>query len=202
MYRLLPREDNIMTKTWFISDLLLGDASLLQDGKRKRGYEGRILKAWSHIVHPNDTIYLLGNVAVTRQAYWLSRIADMPGNKILLKGELDKNRDNWYRKFGFTEIVPFAAFTMHPYYTEHYRYDTVVITHLPADTSVALSYDKRYIPAVKALGRASRVNKSILNIHGHTRGQGRERYNTFDVGVDAVGEYPIELEQIIERKFK
>jgi calcineurin-like phosphoesterase family protein len=193
--------------TFFASDFHLGHRSMIERGYRKPGYEERILKAWSHIVRKDDVVYLLGDVAFTKQAYWFERLQALPGEKHLICGNHDRNRTAWYQKWGFVEVLPFPQYKLMPLYLgksneDQARYGLIMLSHVPAFLSVGAAYDSRFNGLSNKYESRFNLASCILNIHGHTHAKGAEKHNTFDVGVDVVGEQLVSLEQIIELKFK
>lgn len=211
-------------KIWFASDLHLGHkAMILPRGStpskfsqpenigeftsfRKPGYEERFLDAWDQIVKKDDTIYLLGDLAFARQSYWLGRISEMPGDKILVKGNHDQNRDKWYEKFGFAEVHPFGEYILLKLWlgkneNDEAYYGNVMLTHVPAFVGVGTSYDSRYQPMMARFEKWFNRSSCILNIHGHTHGKAQEKHNTFDATLDVIGEAPIRFDQILDRVF-
>lgn len=195
-------------KVWFASDLHLGHKLLSypnhKDGTpreggplRQPGYEEKFLKAWHDIVGKDDVICLLGDMAFSNVAYWFARMQELPGKKFLLLGNHDKNRLSWYEKWGFEEVVPFGT-------SQFIRYDlgNILLTHVPAFESVLTTYDDRFKGLAKKHEKEFDGSSCILNIHGHTHGLAKENHKTFDVSLECIDYAPIELEQVIERKFK
>ena len=196
---------------WFASDLHLEHAAMTQcrpDGTtwRKPGYEERFFSACNQLIKQDDVFFLLGDIAFSRLSYWFHRIQKLPGHKVLVCGNHDKNRENWYRKFGFSMVIPFGNF----YYLRLLLKDTqvgtadygnIILSHVPTFESVGTAYDDRFQGLMRKGERWFNRASCILNLHGHTHGFGAEKHNTFDVGLDVVGEQPITLAQILDLKF-
>ena|SRR3990167_956922 len=200
-------------KIYFISDLHLGHNLMTQprtDGTtfRKQGHEERILKAWSHIVKPTDHVYMLGDIAMTKVSYWFSRIKELPGTKHLVCGNHDQNRAKWYLKYvdtvslfgelNYLKLELGANEVTDPPIT---YWGNILLSHVPAFESVGTAYDSRFQGLMRKGETWFHRASCLLNIHGHTHGKGAEKHNTIDIGIDAVGEYPISLEQILHVKF-
>lgn len=193
-------------KIWCASDLHLGHKNLTEPAgesvysnwsARKKGYEEEFFIAWSACVGNDDVVILCGDIAFSQQALWFGRISSMPGNKVLLLGNHDRNRINWYKKWGFIEVVPFGESRVHDH-----ALGNVMFSHIPADPAVALSYDDRFQGLAKKHAKEFKDNSCILNVHGHTHGQAKERQNTFDCTLDVIGNQLLTLDQIIEHKLK
>lgn len=193
---------------FFCSDLHLGHASLIssnhKDGTpreggalREAGYEERFFEAANAVVKQNDILCILGDIAFSNVSYWFTRLSSLPGRKIVLLGNHDKNRLRWYMKFGFSDIIPFG-------HSKLYRHDlgNMLLTHVPAFESVLTTYDNRFIGLSKKHNKEFDASSCILNLHGHTHGKAIERHNTFDCSLEAINYIPISIDQIIERKFK
>lgn len=86
-----------MADLWFISDLHLGHKNILgfkrQDGTPLRSFENTwqmeatIFQRWSETVKVQDKVYVLGDVAFTRDS--LLRMSSLPGHKRLVRGNHD-----------------------------------------------------------------------------------------------------------------
>lgn len=87
---------------YLITDTMLGDASMCQRHGRPAGFSELILRNWQEMVHDDDDIIHLGDVAADTR--WLKRIEEMPGRKALVMGDRDKFRQDTYLKAGFTFI--------------------------------------------------------------------------------------------------
>lgn len=68
---------------------------------RPSGFEYKINNNIKHIVRPQDVIIFLGDVIFGNQEFLKSMISDLPGRKILTKGNHDKHSDTWFYNAGF-----------------------------------------------------------------------------------------------------
>lgn len=184
-------------KIWLASDLHL-DHKLLTDkvGTRKHGYEEEFFKAWKDCVFKDDVVVLLGDIAFRKQSYWFNRIKEAPGSKILLMGNHDKNRESWYSKW-VDKVIPFGQSLVFPH-----EWGNILLTHVPAFPAVAPVGDDRYLGLMGKHEREFNANSCILNLHGHTHGQGRENHRTFDCSLEVIGNQLVTLTQILDVKFK
>lgn len=186
------------SRTWLASDLHLGHRGLMDKGVRPLGYEEKFLEAWRHVVRKEDTIILLGDIAFSTQSYWFSRLQEMPGNKVLVLGNHDRNRLPWYKKWGFELVVPFDSQLVLVH-----EYGNVLLTHIPAFESVLSSYDNtRFVGMSRRLNKIFNVNHCVLNIHGHTHGSATETNQSVDVSLEAINYAPIMFNQVMDDKFK
>ena len=139
-----------------------------------------------------------------RPLKWFERIQEMPGHKILLLGNLERNRPSWYERFGFGMVVPFNEAVTAPLPNQGpLPPGYVMFSHLPAYASVLTNeHDQNYKGLCYKLGRYYDRTSAMLNIHAHTLGRGMERHQTIDAGVDALGRYgPVRLDQLIAEKY-
>jgi calcineurin-like phosphoesterase family protein len=96
-------------RTFVISDLHMGHKNILRftinDGQRLRPFRdihemhSVIMDRWCQVVTPQDKIYVLGDVAMTRPGLELLRT--LPGKKRLIRGNHDLMNDKWYHDVGF-----------------------------------------------------------------------------------------------------
>ena len=174
-------------KIWFVSDLYLDNRPPTD-----------LFDEWAKVVGKDDGVVVLGNVAVDNKTFWFSQIQKLPGDKVLFCGNLETNRIKWYHKFGFSGVVAFNESKILPS-----KYGSILVSHLPASESVLVVADTKFRGLVRKLEEAMNLNSCVLNIHGHTRGLGEDRHNTFDVSYrpDAPGPKLLNLDQILQLKF-
>lgn len=173
-------------KLWFVGDLFLNK----QD-------PAPLLEEWRNVVRDKkDGVVILGNVASDQKAFWFNQLKELPGKKILFCGDQETNRIKWYYKFGFSGVVPFNEVRL-----LECVYGKILVSHLPAFESVAGA--SKYVGLSRKFSRLFDLNSCVLNIHGHTGGQGNESHRTFDVSYSpAPGQKLLSADQIIEHKFR
>ena len=194
---------------FFASDLHLSHKAMTQKGWRTPGYEERWFTAAHNILSKNSTLFLLGDIAFAKQAYWFNRLSELPGEKVLVCGNHDRNRENWYKKWGFRKVVPFGDLMYlklelgknETINTPVTYYGNILLSHVPAFESVGTAYDQRFQGLMRKGERWFNRSSCILNIHGHTHGKGADDHRTMDVGIDVIGEQVISLAQILAMKF-
>lgn len=189
------------SKSWFAGDLQFG---LFTDDHNTR--EELFLTMWDDVVTRSDDVYLIGHTVGKEQANWYSRLREMPGNKILLLGDQDRNRYSWYEKFGFKEVVPHMKFKLIPVYLGSdqrengpYYYGNVMVSFVPAFQSLCAGLDKA-LPIASKLERHFDYYSCILNVHGLTNGKAKERHNTCDVTRHVIGNQLVNLDQLLSLK--
>jgi calcineurin-like phosphoesterase family protein len=185
--------------TWFTSDLHFGHANIIR-------YSGRpfvdvdemhevLTDRWNTNVQPDDTVWVLGDVALGRLDDVLPLVATLNGRKHLLAGNHDRcwaghgsRSDGWterYLQAGFAEVhqgearVPVCGRSMlachFPYRGDSHDHDRYV-EQRPVDTGEWL-------------------------LHGHVHERWRQRGRMINVGVDAWNQQPVsehELNALIE----
>lgn len=190
-------------KQWIASDPHLGHKLMIQkslehpEAIRPSNYVNTFMNSWKYTVKDEDVVYILGDVAFGQQAFWMEQLNRMPGTKVLVKGNHDRNRDAWYEKRCFDMVIPFNE-TL----TLCHDYGKILLTHIPALPKVLSSYDDRFINLSYKFYKQFKQKEYILNIHGHTHGQGTEGRDTFDASLECINYSLTDLEAIIERKFK
>ena len=175
-------------KIWVTSDLYLGQ-------KSRRALEKRLLKMWSHVVRPDDTVLLLGNVSADKVGYWFNVISGLPGRKRLMLGSDDRYRTTWYKKWDFEDVVPF-----HRALLLDSPHGQIMFTHLPAFRTVI--HNDKFANITENFAHLYQSRSCILNIHGHTRGKGHRDHRAFDASIEATDEQLLTLDQILERAWK
>ena len=120
---------------WIISDTHFFHEKIKEYEGRPDNFDELIIKYWKEMVKPDDLIIHLGDVSFKGHQ---SPIKDLPGKKILVRGNHDPKSFLWYIKDGFDFCCD--SFSL-KYYGRN-----ILFTHKPI-VYVPVSYD--------------------LNIHGH-----------------------------------
>lgn len=107
-----------MPKTYIISDTHF-------NGKvySPENYTDLIFNNWQSIVNEDDIVIHAGDIASGRFSDVSQRIKDMPGYKILVKGNHDTSKDEKYLT-AFDEVH------------RSYIKDDIIFTHFPVDTKI------------------------------------------------------------------
>lgn len=99
-----------MSNNYFISDLHLGHEAILKfepefrSGKTWEENSENIINNISEIMTKRDTLYILGDVTLSKSEkenrYWLYRLGNIPGRKVLIRGNHDElDLTNYIRVF-------------------------------------------------------------------------------------------------------
>jgi len=97
-----------------------------------------MIDRWQATVDDNDLVVHLGDLALGRTGDFAAISEQLPGRKVLVKGNHDKRSRRWYADHGFEVIPPFwldysgwrVRFQHTPdYEREHVRYPRVLICH-------------------------------------------------------------------------
>ena len=98
-------------KTYFIADTHFGDEAIIRYENRPfktaTDQEEFIVKEWNQMIHPEDTVYVLGDFGMSHSKEEVTRLCGvLNGKKILVMGNHDTNTPEWYRQCGFAEASP------------------------------------------------------------------------------------------------
>ena len=95
-------------KVYFISDLHLGHKKILEfSGSYREGltvddHDDWLIEQWNSVVRKRDVVYLLGDVAFSREG--LAKLSLLRGDKKLIMGNHDKFRASEYEEQGLRVI--------------------------------------------------------------------------------------------------
>lgn len=88
-------------KTWAITDTHWNHPVMIERGFRPADYEEQIRRQWHRLVLPADTVIHLGDVIVQHPSMLQDILAGLPGYKVLVRGNHDRESDGWYKRMGF-----------------------------------------------------------------------------------------------------
>jgi calcineurin-like phosphoesterase family protein len=71
---------------------------------RPENYEELIIRHWKEDVEPDDIVYHFGDVIFYDKPELYSIMSQLPGKKILIKGNHDSESDSFYYKNGFDYV--------------------------------------------------------------------------------------------------
>ena len=168
-------------RTWITSDLHFGHTNIMKFCPQSRArYKNDVnfmneemVREWNSCVQPEDTVYILGDVAflpATKAAEYMNRCN---GTKILIEGNHDRKalKDPSFRNC-FAEV--------HKYLDITYNGHKIVMFHYP-------------------IAEWDQMHRGALHFHGHLHGgvSGLEKYRARDMGMDATGFIVVEMERAI-----
>lgn len=199
------------TETWFTSDTHFSHQNIIRFCPDSRGkfrdtdeMDEAIINNWNSRVHPEDTVYHLGDIALGPIAKSLPKVARLNGYKIAVLGNHDrpfmregKNDESaWWNEY--REV-----------FDEVWHWDGGIVEYdgggiLSAPTQFRLSHFP-YTGDHTAEDRHSDkrpVDEGMLLIHGHTHSKDRltaskRGTRQLHVGQDAWGMAPVSLGQVL-----
>lgn len=170
-----------MPNTWVTSDLHFGHTNILKFCAKTRRYTDvehmneAMVQDWNFQVQPEDTVYLLGDLAFMPAAKAVKLFNRLNGKKILVEGNHDRKilKDPVFRKC-FAEI--------HNYLEVRYDGTLVVMFHYP-------------------IAEWNQCHRGAVHFHGHLHGNpsGLEELRIMDVGMDATGKVVVRMEDAIRK---
>ena len=83
---------------YLITDMHIGHENIIKLCNRLENFEKLVFSSWRTRVKPEDTVIHLGDVAWGEEA--LKHFADLPGRRILIKGNHDGLPDTAYMEAG------------------------------------------------------------------------------------------------------
>lgn len=183
---------------WFTSDLHFGHQAVIEYSKRPFDSLGimheTLIARWNHCVRSDDTIYVVGDLALCPFKEFEPIAKRLQGHKILVQGNHDHYSAGQYAKLGFQvfqEVKTKVAGKV------------VRLSHFP----YALPWYRRpfaYKSELRFMERRPPKIKGEILIHGHTHSSLREYDDgRIHVGTDAWDYYPAssrELESLIGRR--
>ena len=137
-----------------------------------------IVDRFNSVIHPEDTLYILGDVMLNDNIKAEQYLAQIKGKKIFIRGNHDTNpRVEIYKKYTNEEIKWADVIKI--------KKRNIYLSHYPTYTA-----NTDDVP-----------NKILLNFHGHTH----QTYNfstdgsyMYHVGVDSHDCYPVLVDDIFE----
>lgn len=173
-------------KTYITSDLHFGHANIKKFCPVTRArfdvdpniMNDAMIKEWNEIVEPEDTVYILGDVAFMPASQAVRVLRRLNGRKILVEGNHDRKalKDPEFCK-EFAEV--------HKYLDIVYNGTKCVMFHYP-------------------IAEWDQMHRGSVHFHGHLHGNpnGLDGYRALDVGMDATGWIVLEMEDAIRRAMK
>lgn len=95
-------EDAEQMNVYLIADTHFKHDNMKTYCQRPSNFTERIIRNWSNVITPQDTIIHLGDVAIGAKEDWEWIIPSLPGRKILIRGNHDRQRScSWWMEHGF-----------------------------------------------------------------------------------------------------
>lgn len=163
-------------KFFLTSDTHFNHEMLVEKGYRPQGYESKIVSSWDKRVGADDTLVHLGDFCVGKDAIAHEVLKTLPGRKILVMGNHDRQSMHWYATHGWDFVVREFRW--------NYLGHRLLFTHIPEDA--------------RTFRRAK-----MLNIHGHIHHGNRYGYDAGPhhelVSLERDGYRVFELKEVVER---
>ncbi len=168
-------------KTYITSDLHFGHKNIMTfcpiTRARFRGdvdyMNEAMIKEWNDLIEPNDTVYILGDVAFLPAQKAAEYVNRCNGTKILVEGNHDRKalKDPTFRNC-FKEV--------HKYLDINYNGTKCVMFHYP-------------------IAEWDQMHRGAVHFYGHVHGglSGMEKYRCLDVGMDATGMIAVSMDWAI-----
>jgi len=184
---------------WFTSDLHFGHEAVI--GYSKRPFDSledmhtELILRWNECVQPEDTVYVLGDLALCPYQIFEPIATRLKGKKVLVKGNHDSYSNGQYERAGFQvfdeikmkiagQVCRLSHFPYRlPWYMRPFAYKS----------------ELRFMDR-----RPPRIPGEIL-LHGHSHVKYKYADSRIHVGVDAWDFYPAsvrEIESIINKMSK
>jgi calcineurin-like phosphoesterase family protein len=173
-------------KTWVTSDLHFGHKNIMTFCREARArfkldldyMNEAMVKEWNDLIAPEDTVYILGDVAFLPAPKATDYMRRLNGHKILVEGNHDRKllQDEGFRD-QFEEV--------HKYLDINYNGTKVVMFHYP-------------------IAEWDQMHRGAVHLHGHLHGgeSGMEEFRCRDMGMDATGMIAISMEDAIASAMK
>jgi calcineurin-like phosphoesterase family protein len=142
-----------MKKFYIVSDWHLNHQNIKTYCQRPDDFTDLIFKRHNHTVTDNDTVIMLGDVAIGKKALAVELIRQLKGRLILVRGNHDRDKScGWWMENGFA----FAC--------DSFTFRNVLFTHEPAEPEEKIITNGQWknadVEKICPMGRE-------FNIHGH-----------------------------------
>lgn len=136
-----------------------------------------LISNWNKVVQPQDTVYVLGDLAMGRNEDSRACIEQLNGKIELIRG----NHDNKARLEMYSEL----GIKIHDIYYLNYKGLFFILLHFPLENK---DFSKMIFES----------NKEVILLYGHVHSKGQPGFinNSYHVGVDTNNLTPISIEQI------
>lgn len=179
---------------WFTADLHLGHGlvSHLRGFQSPEEHDDFIVLQWGMKVRQEDTVWVLGDLAMGTFVESLERVARLPGTVNLIPGNHDRVHSTWKQSqtSRFAQMYHEANVNVYP---EIFQYEHgLLLSHFPYDV------DERH---GERFAQCQPKDLGATLLHGHVHDGWLVRGRQLNVGVDVHGFAPISLDEIKERGF-
>lgn len=190
---------------WFTSDQHFGHERILELGSGRPfqniGHHNvTIMNNWLSVVQPEDTVFVMGDIAMGNFEETVKLFSGLTGNKMFVPGNHDKifsGANSQARIERFTPLYEAAGFTIMPENTSttletSWGVQEVLLSHFP--------YSGDSHSTVDRYAKNRFIDEGLPIIHGHTHSRDKLNSNNvreFHVGVDAHAFTPVHEGEIV-----
>lgn len=121
-------------KTWLIADTHFDHMKMCEYCGRPEDFNEQIIYHWKRMIKSWDLVYHLGDCYFGKRSKFFDCIQQLPGQKILIKGNHDRENTKWYLDHGFVSVLDFAAVISRTNMRkkgEYFLYTRVLLSHKP-----------------------------------------------------------------------
>ena len=178
-----------MPKIWFTSDLHFWHKNILKYCDRPfsnvKEMNNKIIRNYNSKVGDNDTVYILGDIAMGKREASIPLVKRLNGNKILILGNHDNSvdKERWISEFGFSAVWD--------YYITQHSGDYFVMAHDPVDTLfIARNVGFKTEPIL--------LNGHVHDLREFSTDDINNRFS-LNVGIDVNNYFPMSHSEVLER---
>lgn len=179
-----------MGEIYLISDTHFFHANIIRYCNRpfddEDAMNAEMERRWSIIVNPDDVLVHVGDLTAGlkgRKDDLKALIGRLPGRKVLVKGNHDHMKDEWYLEAGFEKVV------------DYFNAGGILFAHVP---DVADSTHPH--PWADITKKLREQHKPVLTIHGHDHRTNIPEYEGhFNCAADRHAFMPFTLKSALER---
>ena len=179
------------SKTYFISDTHFNHKNIIKYCNRPfkdiEEMNRVLIENWNNTVTDFDTVFHLGDVALTSESDMKELIQKLKGKKFLIRGNHDKKSKEFFRKVGFG-FIPENPLKLNK--------EKLILSHKPL--------------------KDTEIPKGYVNVHGHIHNNSLHKINPetnemeypedlyseklhINVSVDVIGFKPISLKELLKK---
>lgn len=117
------KKDSNRSNIWLTTDWHFGHKNIIKYESRPLNYQDQILNNLREKVSPDDIVINFGDVIFKQHSTITEMMNSLPGKYILVLGNHDRNKPQWYKNHGFYWVG------------KYYEYKNILFSHRPVDLS-------------------------------------------------------------------
>ena len=98
---------NLSLDTWIISDTHFNHDNIVRYCNRPLDHTEIMIDRWNRFVKDDDQVLHLGDIILGKRDVAYRVLSLLKGEKFFIRGNHDRQTEEWYYEHGFTEIEPF-----------------------------------------------------------------------------------------------